>query len=96
MASGLPVVAREDKCLEDILEQGKNGYMFTDQEGLYYGLDQILFRDKETDYSGNALEKVRKYSMQEFAYQVEQVYTKVMSRDRVFHRSRVYQDSRIP
>ncbi len=95
MASGLPVVAREDKCLEDILDQGRNGYTFTDQEGLYQGLDQILFWDKETDYSGNALEKVGKYSMQEFARQVEQVYTKVMSRDRVFQKRGVYQNSRI-
>lgn len=95
MASGLPVVAREDKCLEDILEQGRNGYTFTDQEGFYHGLDQILFRDKETDYSANALEKVSKYSMQEFARQVEQVYSKVMSRDRVFQKRRIYRNRRI-
>ncbi len=95
MASGLPVVAREDKCLEDILEQGRNGYTFIDTDGLYHGLDQILYLDKETQYGSNALEKVRKYSMQEFAYQVEQVYLKVISRDRVFQRRRVYQNKRI-
>lgn len=95
MASGLPVVAREDKCLENILEQGRNGYTFTDQEGLYHGLDQILFLDRETDYSGNALERVKKYSMQEFAFQVEKVYLRVMSRDRVFQRRKVVQNKRI-
>ena len=95
MASGLPVVAKEDKCLEDILVQGKNGYAFTDTNGLYYGLDQILYLDQKTDYSANALQKVERYSMQEFAYQVEQVYIKVMSRDRVFQRRRVYKKKRI-
>ncbi len=95
MASGLPVVAREDKCLEDILEQGRNGYTFTEQEELYYGLDKILFLDKKTDYQNNALDKVRKYSMQEFAYQVERVYSRVMSRDRVFQKRKVYQNKRI-
>lgn len=95
MASGLPVVAKEDKCLEDILEQGFNGYSFTNQQGLYYGLDQIFFEDKNTEYSKNAIEKVKKYSSEEFAYQVEQVYQQVMSRDRVFCRRTVYDTKKI-
>ena len=95
MASGLPVVAREDKCLEDILEQGVNGYTFTDNQGLFYGLDQVLFEDMSTDYSENAIEKVRKYSLQEFAYQIEKVYLQVISRDRVFCRRPAYDTKKI-
>jgi 1,2-diacylglycerol 3-alpha-glucosyltransferase len=95
MASGLSVVAREDRCLEEILEQGVNGYTFTDAQGLYYGLDQVLFQDKETDYRGNAMEKVRKYSMQEFAYQIEKVYQQVISRDRVFCKRPAYDTKKI-
>lgn len=95
LASGLPIVAREDKCLEDILEKGKNGYSFTDREGLYYGLDRILFGDKETDYRSNAIEKVRQYSTQEFAHKVEKVYQQVVSRDRVFCRRPSYDNKRI-
>lgn len=95
MASGLPVVAREDKCLEDILEEGKNGYAFTDPQGLYHGLDQILFLDKDTDYKENAAQKVRRYSMQEFAFQIEKVYQQVMSRDRVFCKRPVYDTKKI-
>ncbi len=95
MASGLPVVAREDKCLEDILEQGKNGYAFTDESGLYYGLDQIFFHDLTTDYRQNAIQKVSKYSMQEFACQIEKVYQLVMSRDRVFQKRPAYDTKRI-
>ncbi len=95
MASGLPVVAKEDQCLEDILEQGVNGYAFTDDQGLFYGLDQVLFEDKVTDYSGNAIDKVKKYSMQEFAYQIEKVYQQVISRDRVFCKRPVYDTKKI-
>lgn len=84
LACGVPVVAREDQCLTDILEQGINGYTFTDREGLYFGLDQVLYEDKETDYSANAEKSVRKFSTEEFARQVEQVYQQVLSRDRVF------------
>jgi 1,2-diacylglycerol 3-alpha-glucosyltransferase len=95
MASGLPVVAREDKCLEDILEVGNNGYSFTGTKGLYEGLDQILFLDQTTNFSENALNKVKKYSTQEFAYQVEKVYQQVMSRDRVFCKRPAYDTKKI-
>lgn len=95
MASGLPVVAREDKCLEDILEQGYNGYTFVDREGFYYGLDQILFLDTRTSYSENAVKKVRKYSTQEFATQVEQVYSLVVSRDKVYRKRVTFENRRI-
>ena len=95
MASGLPVVAREDQCLEDILEQGYNGYSFTNQEGFYYGLDQVLFEDCETNYSHNAVEKVKKYSTQEFATQVEGVYHTVRSRDKVYRKRILYENKRI-
>lgn len=95
MASGLPVVAREDKCLEDILEQGHNGYEFVDTQGLYYGLDQVLFLDKDTDYGRNAIQKVKKYSTQEFAYQVEKVYQQVMSRDSVYCKRPIYDTKKI-
>lgn len=95
MASGLPVVAREDMCLVDILDEGKNGYTFTDKEGLYRGLENILFLDKETDYAVNAIKKVEKYSTQEFAYEIEKVYQQVMSRDRVFCKHPSYETKKI-
>ncbi len=95
MASGLPVVAREDKCLDDILETGKNGYSFTDKDGLYHGLDQVLFLDKQTDYSQNAVDKVQKYSTQEFASNIEKVYQQVSSRDRVYCRKPDYETKKI-
>jgi len=79
MASGLPVVAREDKCLENILKQGENGYAFTDQEGLYYGLEQVLYLDKTTDYSGNAENTARQFSAEEYALKVEKVYQEVVA-----------------
>lgn len=95
MASGLPVVARDDKCLEDILEQGKNGYSFVDKEGLYYGLDQVLFLDKHTDYREYSVNKVKKYSTGEFAYQVEKVYLEILSRDRIFCKRPFYETKKI-
>lgn len=83
-ASGLPVVARRDKCLDDIMVEGVNGFSFTDREGLYRALDQVLYSGNAAEFSGNAKKMAEKYSMEKFAYRVEQVYQQVMSRDRVY------------
>ncbi len=95
MASGLPVVARKDKCLEDILDEGKNGYTFSNKQELYYGLDQVLFEDNQTNYRENSMKKVMKYSVWEFAYQVEKVYNQVVSRDKVFCKMNQYTAKKI-
>ncbi len=83
MASGLPVVAKQDECLADILKPGRNGYIFTDRDGLYHGLDKVLFLDKDTDYSQNARKMAAGYSSREFACQVEKVYDQIVSGEKI-------------
>jgi 1,2-diacylglycerol 3-alpha-glucosyltransferase len=80
MAAGLPVVARKDKCLDDILVNGHNGYDFTNKEELIEGLDKILFSTEDISYSENAIAKMRKFSTEEFARNVEKVYEEVIRR----------------
>lgn len=74
MASGLPVVAREDPCLEDILDQGYNGFTFTDKKGFLSGLEQVLYGANAKEYGKHSIEKVKKYSTTEFAKSIEEVY----------------------
>ncbi|BCJ93000.1 glycosyl transferase family 1 [Anaerocolumna cellulosilytica] len=80
MAAGLPVVARQDKCLDDILINGHNGYDFTNKEELIKGLDKILLSTDDIPYSENAIAKMRKFSTEEFARNVQKVYEEVMRR----------------
>lgn len=74
MASSLPVVAKQDPCLEDILEQGYNGYTFTDKNGFLSGLEQVLYSEKSSEYGKHSIEKVKKYSTAEFAKNIEKIY----------------------
>ena len=83
MASGLPVVAREDPCLDDILEQGYNGYTFTEQSGFLDGLEQVLYGNTAVNYGKHSLEKVKKYSTLEFAKSIENVYMDLENEARV-------------
>lgn len=95
MAAGLPVVARKDKCLEDILEPGWNGFDFTDRNGLMDGLDAVFFNKNNTPFGKNARYKVRKYSSEEFARNVEGVYEEVMQRDAISEQRAAYERKKI-
>lgn len=78
MAAGLPVVAREDPCLEGILLDGWNGFAFTDRDGLIRGLDLALFGEDAAQYGQNAIQKAAEYSTESFADAVENVYEEVL------------------
>lgn len=84
MAAGLPVVAKKDPCLEEILVDGYNGYAFTDSESMIKGLDDILFsgRDKE-ELKKNSIHMVKNYSVETFGESVEKVYEKVVRASQV-------------
>jgi len=83
MSAGLPVVAREDKCLEDILDIGKNGYSFTNQEELLKALDIVLFDPMAKEFGEHSRYKMKKYSTEEFGKSIELVYDEVMKRDEI-------------
>lgn len=83
MASGLPVVAREDPCLEEILTPGVNGFTFTEQEGFLKGLDSVLYEAaEEKQYGRQARKMVQKYSTQAFAERMEETYRKLSNYQR--------------
>lgn len=95
MAAGLPIVAKQDKCLQDILEPGWNGYDFTNQEELMQGLDAIFFGNEEKAYGENARIKMKKYSAEEFGQSVAQVYDEVMNRVEITGQREAYESKKI-
>lgn len=80
MAAGLPAVAKEDDCLNDILIDGVNGYKFNNKEELMNGLNKVLFSDTETPYGENARELMQKFSTEAFGKSVEAVYVEVLEK----------------
>lgn len=95
MAAGLPIVAKKDKCLEDILKIGWNGFDFTDRAGLMDGLDAIFFNEDNIPFGENARLKVSKYSSEEFARNMESVYEEVMQRDAISEQRAAYERKKI-
>ena len=79
MASGLPLFARYDEVLQDLLIPGKTGWFFTDEEDLSKKVEEMTEMDAEKlkEFRENALRQVAPYSSEEFYRQVIQVYTRV-------------------
>jgi len=80
MASELPVIAKEDRCLDGILEEGENGYFFQDEKEFCGALDEILYAGKESEYRLNAKETAERFSTYNFAQAILKVYEDVIER----------------
>ncbi|MGN0153307.1 MAG: aldo/keto reductase [Lachnospiraceae bacterium] len=74
LASGLPVVARKDPCLDGVLFSGENGYEFVDETSFLKGIDAVLWNEDHIDYRKNAAASVEKFSTEQFAAKVENIY----------------------
>lgn len=74
LASGVPVVARMDPCLDGVLINGKNGFGYEDKQTFYNGLDKVLWKNDGVDYRKNAENSVEQFSTEKFAASVENIY----------------------
>jgi 1,2-diacylglycerol 3-alpha-glucosyltransferase len=78
LASGLPVVARADPCLDGVLESGRNGYAFADAQEMFAALDAVLFDpENRRRLSRGAEQSMVRFSVEGFASSVEAIYNEV-------------------
>jgi 1,2-diacylglycerol 3-alpha-glucosyltransferase len=86
MASGLPVIAKADRCLEGILQDGVNGYAFHDGSGLVQALERVLPDGWEKErLAQGALKTARRFSAEGFADKVAEVYQRLLA-ERAYRR----------
>lgn len=80
LASGLPVVAKADSCLDGVLENNVNGFAFHDKQELQSSLDWILSNDLEKErLSHGAVKSVEKFSDVYFAKTIESIYQNLLN-----------------
>lgn len=79
MASGISVLARFDKNLEDVIIDGRNGYFFSDEDDLVEKIIQLSKRDL-TLLNQHAIEDANQYSSENFYKNIMQVYEKALSK----------------
>ncbi len=75
MASGVPVLCRKDDCLEDVIDNGKNGVFYQNYWEFAEAFEKIT-EDKEyaAMLSVNARKKADEYSVEKFAERVFKCY----------------------
>lgn len=79
LASGLPVVAKADECLNGVLDNNINGYVFQNQDDFIKSLNSILYNElKQEKLSFGAIKSTRKFSVEYFAYSMEELYKNIL------------------
>lgn len=82
LASGVPVVARKDPCLDGVLFNGENGYEFEDEKSFGDAIDAVLKNGEHIDFRKKAIDSVSKFSTEQFAAKVENIYYHVTKNHR--------------
>ena len=79
LAAGIPLLCREDPCLADVVDPGKNGWEFTDEETFENALVKWLdmSSDSRQQLRRNAAQSADKFSTRTFADRVEKLYMNV-------------------
>ncbi len=74
MAAGLPVVAKKDDCLQNVLYNGKNGFSYETPEEFLSGLETVLYGEEKEELRRMAFTAAKQYSKEAYAEQIEQIY----------------------
>jgi 1,2-diacylglycerol 3-alpha-glucosyltransferase len=75
LAAGLPLIARADPCLDHVLDDGVNGFVFADKSGFLSALEAALSSDIIIQsMSKAAVLSAEPFSAETFARSVEEFY----------------------
>ena len=79
LAAGIPLLCREDPCLAGVVDNGKNGWKFTDEESFENALTKWLDMSAASrqQLRQNAVQSADKFSTRTFADRVEKLYENV-------------------
>lgn len=80
-ANGLPLLCRQDLCLQNVIKQGENGYTYTNASEFLDSLDAILEDDKWRKTAGERSREIAaSFDKVSFGDNIEDVYKSVLNR----------------
>ena len=75
LASGLPLLCHADSCLDNVIQDGVNGWQYHSREDFMNCIDQLQASDAlRTEMSLHSLERAKEFSTAAFADKVEALY----------------------
>ena len=79
-ANGLPLLCRQDKCLDDVIQSGENGYEYNDEEEFFNSINFIVQNpDWLTSASKKSEEIASAFDKQAFGDAIEKIYESVIN-----------------
>ena len=79
LACGLPMVCKKDECLEGVIENGVNGFIFNNKKEFCDGIIKILSnKELEKEMGKISFEKSNNFSKKEFGLTMERLYKKIL------------------
>lgn len=79
LASGKPILVRKDECLQDILQNGTNGYCYQTEDEFLEGYVQLFCDENCRKMSGEVRESIKKMSSEMFGSNVEKIYENLIN-----------------
>ncbi len=79
-ANGLPLLCRHDKCLDDVIMQGENGYEYEDEDEFIEIIHSVLDNPDWVDRAGKRSEEIAaSFDKQSFGDAIEKIYQSVVA-----------------
>lgn len=90
LAAGKPLLVRQDKCLEGVLQEGINGFAYETKEEFVNGYCK-LFEEKQIErIKRYAASSVAGLSLQAFAKQIEKIYQETVEEEKIVRQGKIY------
>ena len=78
-ANGLPLLCRKDPCLLDVLQEGKNGYSYTNEEEFLAAVARIVADPLWREEAGEVSRSIAaSFDKRTFGDSVEEIYESVI------------------
>lgn len=78
-ANGLPLLCRQDECLDEVLEEGRNGFEFTSSEEFLHAIDAMFHDPAWRNAASQRSEEIAAaYDKRAFGEAIENIYESVL------------------
>lgn len=78
-ANGLPLLCRQDDCLNDVLQEGENGYEYTSAEEFLSAIDHVMHDPKWRSEASKLSEEIAEtFDKKNFGDAIENIYESVL------------------
>ena len=77
-ANGLPLLCRQDECLDQVLQPGENGYEYTSAEEFLKAIDAVMDPQWRQEASRRSEDIAAQFGKKAFGEAIEQIYESVI------------------